>query len=147
MTTRTAAVQKSAAKEAYDVFLSSCPSRQLFSTLTDKWLLLVLNALSGGAKRYSELNRLMAGVSPKMLTQTLRSMERDGLVTRSVEPTVPVTVAYQATDLGCSLFSVATQFKAWAETNFDSVSAARELYDSTGDSKRRDSGSPAVLSS
>ncbi|RXZ70263.1 winged helix-turn-helix transcriptional regulator [Agromyces albus] len=130
MTTRTAAVERRAAKEAYDAFLSSCPSRQLFSALTDKWLLLVLNALADGAKRYSELNRLIAGVSPKMLTQTLRSMERNGIVTRTVEPTVPVTVTYQATDLGRSLFSVAEQFKTWAETNFDAVSAAREHYDS-----------------
>jgi DNA-binding HxlR family transcriptional regulator len=79
--------------------------------------------------RYSELSRLLAGVSQKMLTQTLRSLERDGLITRSVKPTVPVTVTYELTDLGLSLHQMMRGLKSWAETHMDEVLAHRETYD------------------
>jgi DNA-binding HxlR family transcriptional regulator len=79
--------------------------------------------------RYSELSRRLAGVSQKMLTQTLRSLERDGLVTRTVVPTVPVTVIYELTDLGLSLFDVMLGLKVWAEAHMDEVLAHREEYD------------------
>ncbi|MFD0466983.1 winged helix-turn-helix transcriptional regulator [Nonomuraea thailandensis] len=80
--------------------------------------------------RYSELSRLLAGVSQKMLTQTLRSLERDGLITRTVTPTVPVTVSYELTGLGLSLHHMMRGIKGWAETNMDDVLANREAYDS-----------------
>jgi DNA-binding HxlR family transcriptional regulator len=76
-----------------------------------------------------ELQRLLAGVSQKMLTQTLRSLERDGLVTRTVTPTVPVTVSYELTDLGLSLCDMVRGLKAWAEVHMDDVLANRETYD------------------
>ena len=79
--------------------------------------------------RYSELLRLLAGVSQKMLTQTLRSLERDGLVTRTVTPTVPVTVTYELTDLGLSLHQTMRSLKTWAQTHMDEVLARREDYD------------------
>lgn len=79
--------------------------------------------------RYSELQRLLAGVSQKMLTQTLRSLERDGLVSRTVVPTVPVTVSYELTDLGLSLYEMMRGLKAWAEMHMDDVLANRETYD------------------
>lgn len=79
--------------------------------------------------RYSELQRLVAYVSQKMLTQTLRSLERDGLVSRTVVPTVPVTVSYELTDLGLSLYEMMRGLKAWAETHMDDVLANRETYD------------------
>ena len=79
--------------------------------------------------RYSELSRRLAGVSQKMLTQTLRSLERDGLLTRTVTPTVPVTVTYELTDLGLSLHSVIRGIKAWAEAHMDEVLANRNTYD------------------
>ena len=79
--------------------------------------------------RYSELSRRLAGVSQKMLTQTLRSLERDGLVTRTVTPTVPVTVTYELTDLGLSLHHVMRGIKVWAEARMDEVLANREEYD------------------
>ena len=79
--------------------------------------------------RYSELSRRLAGVSQKMLTQTLRSLERDGLLTRTVTPTVPVTVTYELTDLGHSLHNVMRGIKMWAETHMDEVLANREKYD------------------
>ena len=79
--------------------------------------------------RYSELSRQLAGVSQKMLTQTLRSLERDGLLTRTVTPTVPVTVTYELTDLGSSLQDVMAGIKSWAEAHMDDVLANRERYD------------------
>ena len=79
--------------------------------------------------RYSELSRRLAGVSQKMLTQTLRSLERDGLVTRTVTPTVPVTVTYDVTDLGISLQRVMLGLKEWAEAHMGEVLASREQYD------------------
>jgi DNA-binding HxlR family transcriptional regulator len=79
--------------------------------------------------RYSELSRRLAGVSQKMLTQTLRSLERDGLLTRTVTPTVPVTVTYELTNLGLSLQDVMHGIKAWAETHMDDVLANDEKYD------------------
>jgi DNA-binding HxlR family transcriptional regulator len=79
--------------------------------------------------RYSELLRLLAGVSQKMLTQTLRSLERDGLITRTVTPTVPVTVSYELTDLGLSLHQMVRGLKTWAQTHIDDMLANRATYD------------------
>ena len=113
MPTMTAAQKRALAKVDYDAFLAGCPSRQLLDRISDKWVALILAALGSDgphrhaagsvvqprSMRYSELARRLAGVSQKMLAQTLRSLERDGLVTRTVTPTVPVTVAYELTDL------------------------------------------------
>ena len=77
----------------------------------------------------STLLRLLAGVSQKMLTQTLRSLERDGLLTRTVTPTVPVTVSYELTDLGLSLHQMMRGLKIWAEMHMDDVLANRATYD------------------
>ena len=142
MPTMTAAQKRAQAKVEYDAFLASCPSRQLLDRISDKWVALVLAALGGDgprpgeggvgeprSMRYSELSRRLAGVSQKMLTQTLRSLERDGLLTRTVTPTVPVTVTYELTDLGLSLYNVMHGIKAWAEAHMDDVFANREKYD------------------
>jgi DNA-binding HxlR family transcriptional regulator len=131
MPTTTAAQKRAHAKVEYDSFLAQCPSRQLLDRISDKWVALILAALgSQGPQRYSELSRRLAGVSQKMLTQTLRSLERDGLVTRTVTPTVPVTVSYELTDLGLSLQRVMWQMKLWAEGHMDEVLANRKEYDS-----------------
>ncbi|WP_416983722.1 winged helix-turn-helix transcriptional regulator [Streptomyces sp. T028] len=144
MATITAAQQRAQAKAEYDAFLAVCPSRKLLDRISDKWVTLILAALGSDsphqpgtdcageprAMRYSELLRLLAGVSQKMLTQTLRSLERDGLVTRTVTPTVPVTVSYELTDLGLSLYETMRGLKAWAEAHMDDVLANRETYDS-----------------
>jgi DNA-binding HxlR family transcriptional regulator len=142
MTSTTAARKRAQAKVDYDAFLAGCPSRQLLSRISDKWVALVLAALGGGGPgpgadaggeprpmRYSELSRRLAGVSQKMLTQTLRSLERDGLITRTVTPTVPVTVTYELTDLGASLQDLMRGIKQWAEARMDEVLAHRETYD------------------
>jgi DNA-binding HxlR family transcriptional regulator len=143
MATTTAAGRKEQAKVRYDAFLAQCPSRQLLDRLADKWVTLVLSALrSDGSHefgtdcageprpmRYSELSRMLAGVSQKMLTQTLRSLERDGLITRTVTPTVPVTVTYELTPLGLSLHETMRGLKRWAETHMDDVLVSRAAYD------------------
>ncbi|GAA4980329.1 winged helix-turn-helix transcriptional regulator [Actinopolymorpha pittospori] len=143
MPTTTAAQKRAQAKVDYDAFLAGCPSRQLLDRISDKWVALILAALGsdgqvgqgadcdGGPRsmRYSELSRRLTGVSQKMLTQTLRSLERDGLVTRTVTPTVPVTVTYELTDLGLSLHTLMRGIKVWAEAHMDEVLANCEEYD------------------
>ena len=129
MATLTAAEKRQQAKYDYDAFLAACPSRQLFDRIGTKWSGLVLCALESGPKRHSELARRIAGVSQKMLTQTVRELERDGLVTRTVTPTVPVRVDYELTDLGRSLQPVINALKDWAEANMDAVLTSRAAYD------------------
>jgi DNA-binding HxlR family transcriptional regulator len=143
MATMTAAQKRAQTKAEYDAFLAACPSRKLLDRLSDKWVTLILAALGGGgshrfsadcageprAMRYSELSRLLAGISQKMLTQTLRSLERDGLITRTATPTVPVTVSYELTDLGLSLHHMMRGLKTWAEMHMDDVLANRDTYD------------------
>lgn len=129
MPTMTAAQRRAVDKEAYDAFIAGCPSRLLLDRLSDKWVTLTMVALEPGPQRYSQLARTIAGVSQKMLTQTLRTLERDGLVTRTVVATVPVTVTYELTDLGRSLQGVLELLKGWAEGHMDQVLAARDSYD------------------
>jgi DNA-binding HxlR family transcriptional regulator len=138
MATMTAAQKRGAAKAEYDAFLAGCPSRDLLERISNKWVALIIAGLAGTgpcggdgptAMRYSELSRLLAGISPKMLTQTLRTLERDGLVSRTVVPTVPVTVSYELTPLGLSLNGVISAVKTWAQDNMDDVFAARADHD------------------
>jgi len=129
MPTMTAAQRRAAARADYDAFLAECPARQLLDRISDKWVSLLLVALADGPLRYSDLSRKVAGVSQKMLTQTLRGLERDGLVTRAVTPSVPVRVDYELTALGRSLLPVMRAIKDWAEDNMPEVAAARSAYD------------------
>ncbi|KJE19682.1 transcriptional regulator, HxlR family [Frankia torreyi] len=129
MATRTAAQRRAEAKEAYDAFMAACPSRKVFETLSDKWVGLVLAAISAGPRRYGELKTEIAGVSPKMLTQTLRTLERSGLIDRTVTASVPVRVDYELTALGRDLYPLITPLKAWAENNVDAIRAAEQAYD------------------
>ncbi|GAB2953217.1 winged helix-turn-helix transcriptional regulator [Nonomuraea fastidiosa] len=137
MATTNAAQRREQAKMEYNAFLAACPSRQLLDRIADKWVVLILCALGGDAAgqsgpramRYSELARLLAGVSQKMLTQTLRSLERDGLLTRTVTPTVPVTVTYELTALGLSLHEMTRGLRHWAQAHMGEVLANREEYD------------------
>jgi len=143
MSTQTAAQTRAHAKQEYDAYLAHCPSRQLLDRISDKWVALILAALGTDgpcgsgldncgeprSMRYSELSRRLAGVSQKMLTQTLRSLERDGLLTRTVIPTVPVTVTYELTELGLSLHQVVRDIKEWAEGHMDQVIANRADHD------------------
>ncbi|MGC4848420.1 winged helix-turn-helix transcriptional regulator [Micromonospora sp. DT15] len=129
MATSTAAQRREQAKRDYDAFLDQCPTRELLSRLTDKWVALVIPALVHGPQRHGELAQRIAGVSQKMLTQTLRTLERDGLVTRTVTASVPVRVDYELTPLGHELFPVMIAIKDWAESHMDRVFEARTRYD------------------
>ncbi|MEU5318878.1 helix-turn-helix domain-containing protein [Streptomyces sp. NPDC021056] len=131
MPTLTAAQRREQARVEYDAFIRGCPTNQLLDRLSDKWVSLVVSALSTGPMRYSDLTRKIAGVSPKMLTQTLRSLERDGILDRTVTPSVPVRVDYELTPLGHSLAVLLTAVKDWAENHIDEVHQARERYDTT----------------
>jgi DNA-binding HxlR family transcriptional regulator len=127
--TASARQRRQQAKRDYDAFMAECPTRQLLGSVSDKWVGLVLGALGEGSKRHSELARRIAGVSQKMLTQTLRTLERDGLVTRTVTASVPVRVDYELTPLGRTLVPVMVGIKDWAEAHMDQVNAARHAYD------------------
>ncbi|WP_414938945.1 winged helix-turn-helix transcriptional regulator [Amycolatopsis sp. cmx-11-51] len=129
MVTRTAQERRNEEKQAYDAYLAACPARKLLDEVSGKWVSLVLVALGDGPERYSDLSRRIAGVSQKMLTQTLRTLERDGLLTRTVTPCVPVRVDYELTELGRSLLRLVAGIKDWAETRFDEVESARDRYD------------------
>ena len=126
--TKTAAQRRDEGRQRYNANLKECPGHQLLATLSDKWVTLVLDALADGPLRYNELGRIVAGASQKMLTQTLRTLERDGLVSRAVTPTVPVRVDYELTELGRTLLPVQRAIKAWAESHIEEVQTARAAY-------------------
>ena len=118
------------AEHPFDAFDAHCPSRRLLDTIGDKWASLVIVALGvHGSLRYSELSDRIAGVSQKMLTQTLRNLERDGLLTRTVTPSVPVRTDYELTPLGDSLLDTLCRLKVWAEEHMPEVDDARAHYD------------------
>jgi DNA-binding HxlR family transcriptional regulator len=108
-----------------DVLNPNCPSRQVLERIADKWSSLVLLVLSGGTHRYSELHRRIGGVSQKMLTQTLRSLEADGLVQRKVHPVVPPMVEYTLTPLGRSLDEPLSAVRRWAESHLSEMLESR----------------------
>jgi len=112
-----------------DVYSKDCPSRQVLDRIGDTWSVLIVGALADGPRRYTSLARQIEGVSPKMLTQTLRGLERDGLLTRTVHPVVPPRVDYELTKLGRSLLDLVGALESWAETHMDEVFAARSTYD------------------
>jgi DNA-binding HxlR family transcriptional regulator len=113
----------------YDVLAAACPTRQVVNRIGDRWTLLVLSALDGGTLRYQELRRAVDGVSQKMLTQTLRALERDGLVCRRVYAEVPPRVEYSLTPLGMSLAEVVAAVRGWAYGHTEEIEAARAEFD------------------
>ncbi len=106
----------------YDIYNSKCPTRVILERISDKWTALIIGALAGKPYRFNELRRKVDGVSQKMLTQTLRSLEKDGFVHRSVEPTVPVSVTYSLTPLGVSLNEPIKHVREWAIKHVDDIS-------------------------
>jgi len=112
-----------------DVYAANCPTRKLLDRIADKWSVLILLLLGQEAMRFNMLRRRIDGVSQKMLSQTLRSLERDGLLSRTVIATVPVTVTYAITPLGRGLIGSLQSMIDWAETNMEEVVAAQRVYD------------------
>ncbi len=116
--------------DPFDVLDVACPTRQVLARIGDKWSMLVICALAPGTRRFSDLRRQIGGITQKMLTQTLRGLERDGLVTRRAFPTVPVTVEYTLTPLGHSLGGAVDGLRTWAYAHMDHIDAARAEFDS-----------------
>lgn len=114
---------------AYDVYQPGCPTRQVLDRLADKWAVLILGRLDGSPVRFNQLRRDIAGISQKVLSQTLKNLERDGLVSRTAFPTVPVTVEYSITPLGMTLKDTLQALARWAESHMDTVLAAQKQYD------------------
>lgn len=115
---------------SWDPYVRGCPSRDLLDQIGSKWSVLVIGELGkGGACRFTQLRKQLAGVSEKMLTQTLRALERDGLVLRTVYPEVPVRVEYALTPLGQTVREPLRALTEWSVHHMAEVFAAREEYD------------------
>ena len=108
---------------------SNCPTRTVLDRIGDRWTTLVVLLLAERPRRFSELARMIEGISQKMLTQTLRGLERDGLATRTVHAEVPPRVVYELTDLGRSLITPLAALDSWAREHIAAVEAARSSYD------------------
>lgn len=110
-------------------FNAACPTRLILNRIADKWTVLVMILLESETKRFSHLQREIGGISQKMLTQTLRGLERDGLVTRTVYASVPPKVEYALTPLGHTLKDLLYAIKTWSETHINEVLDAQNSYD------------------
>jgi DNA-binding HxlR family transcriptional regulator len=128
VTTRTAAERQEARRAQHRAAVAACPTQEVLGRLGDKWVPLVLTALRDGPRRHGELARTVAGARQKVLTQTLRGLERDGLVVRSVTPGVPVRVDYALTPLGRSLLGVVDAVSRWADEHVPALHEARRGY-------------------
>jgi DNA-binding HxlR family transcriptional regulator len=118
-------------------WLPDCRPREVLDRIGDKWSLLVIGLLGDGTRRFSELRRSMDGISQRMLTATLRGLERDGLVTRDVHPTIPPRVDYTLTPMGRALLDTARGLLDWAERHLHEIDAARAAYDRRSAGPRR----------
>ncbi len=117
---------------SWDVYSTNCPTRLVLDRIADKWAVLVLGLLGNGPVRFNRLRRRIEGISQKMLSPTLKSLECDGLVSRKATPTVPVTVEYSITPLGETLSATVDGLRIWAETHIDKVLMAQQQYDAGG---------------
>lgn len=112
---------------------NDCEVRQILDRIADKWSLLVIALLERRSLRFMQLRRMVDGISQRMLTVTLRQLERDGLVRRTVYPTIPPRVDYELTPLGASLHETIQTLVRWTEHHQDEIAAARTAYDAQGD--------------
>ncbi len=112
-----------------NTYASDCPTRQVLDRIADKWAVLVLSVLADGPVRFNQLRRRIEGLSQKMLSQTLKSLERDGLISRRAFATVPVTVEYSITPLGRTLAATVDALRVWAEAHIGEVQQAQKRYD------------------
>lgn len=113
----------------HDVMNPKCPTQQVLDRVASKWTMLVILALGERAYRYAKLQRRLRGVTKKVLTQTLRALERDGLVDRHVYPSTPVQTSYELTDRGRSLAEAVAIVRSWAYDNVQGVEASRVAFD------------------
>ena len=113
----------------WNAYATQCPTRLVLDRIADKWAVLVLGLLADRPVRFNQLRRQIEGISQKMLSQTLKALERDGLVARKAIATVPVTVEYSITPLGLTLAGTLEQLQAWARENIGAIEAAQRGYD------------------
>lgn len=109
----------------------SCLAREILDRIGDKWSVYVIDALAAGTRRFSELRRDVDGVSQRMLTVTLRALERDGMIVRHVYPVIPPRVEYSLTPLGRSLLAIVEALVAWSADHINDVERARDRYDTS----------------
>jgi len=121
-------VSSSKTKQA-DISLSNCGYSKVLDIISNKWTALVIYAMESGKIRYGEMLRRVEGISKKMLTQTVRKLERDGLVQRHITPTVPPSVEYSLTLLGETLLQPMQELRQWGRVNYTQVVEARANYD------------------
>lgn len=114
-----------------DIQNPDCPTRQILDRIGDKWAVLILISLKDAPVRFNDLRRGIGTISQKMLSQTLKNLERDGLVRRQAFATVPVTVEYELTPLAQSLIVLLEQVTAWAEAHVGDILAARQAHDAS----------------
>lgn len=114
----------------WNIYNDKCPTRMTLNRIADKWTVMIVGRLARDTLRFGELRREILGISQKMLTQTLRGLERDGLVSRQVFATIPPKVEYSLTPLGRTLIKVLEQIRGWAEGNIEAVLAAQKAFDS-----------------
>ncbi|KAA8731898.1 helix-turn-helix transcriptional regulator [Acinetobacter qingfengensis] len=113
----------------FDIYKQHCPGRLFFERLADKWVLLILYVLMHQPLHFNLLKKNIEGISPKVLSQKLKMLERDGFISRHVQAGSPIRVEYQLTALGRDVSQTAYQLKDWSETNIKQVLAAQQYYD------------------
>ena len=113
----------------FNVLTETCPSRTSLARIANKWTAMVVIALGTGRMRFGDVRTTVQGISPKVLTETLRDLERDGLVARYAYPEIPPRVEYELTPLGRTLHTPLRALGSWAEEHIPEVLAARETYD------------------
>jgi len=120
---------KAANIKTANAYSADCPTRQILDRVGDKWAVLILLLVRHEPMRFNALRRTIEGISQKMLSQVLKSLERDGLIKRRAIATVPVTVEYSITPLGATLANAVDPLRDWAESNLKEVLTAQRRYD------------------
>ncbi|WP_420546758.1 winged helix-turn-helix transcriptional regulator [Curvivirga sp.] len=120
-----------------DAFLKICPSRSIVARLSGKWPLLILALLKEEPMRFGEIKRQIEGISQKVLTENLRSLERDGLLTRTVYDEMPLRVEYKATPFASDLSAIVRQIKYWSEENMHLIHENNKKYDTKKDNEKQ----------
>ncbi|MEL0326785.1 MAG: helix-turn-helix domain-containing protein, partial [Burkholderiaceae bacterium] len=113
-----------------NIFVQACPSREIFSRISGKWTIMILLCLENTPKRFNELKKAIDGISQKVLTENLRSLERDGLILRKVISSRPIKVEYSSTHLNLELLEILTGLKDWTEGSMKLILRNNEKYDS-----------------
>ncbi|RSC82358.1 winged helix-turn-helix transcriptional regulator [Acinetobacter haemolyticus] len=113
----------------YNIYQQHCPARLFFEKIADKWVLLIINVLAKESQHFNLLKKNIEGISPKVLSQKLKMLERDGFIQRQVQDTSPIRVEYSLTALGLEVAEMAFQLKDWAESNIEQIISAQQRFD------------------